>query len=97
MKKIMETIKRKWLRDTFLTILLIIIILAIYFGANYGISKLNLSDIDLTRDKIYSISETTKSRLSGIDEKVTIQLINLSNYLYLVDFANKYNQVNENI
>lgn len=97
MKKIIEIIKKKWLRDTFLTILLIAIIFAIYFGANYGIKKLNLSDIDLTTDKIYSISESTKSKISGIDEKVTIQLINLSNYLYLVDFTNKYTQINENI
>ena len=97
MKKIIEIIKKKWLRDVFLTILLIVIIFAIYFGANYGISKLNLADIDLTRDKIYSISESTRSKISGIDEKVTIQLINLSNYLYLVDFANKYTQVNNNI
>lgn len=97
MKKIIEIIKKKWLRDKFLTILLIAIIFAIYFGANYGINKLNLSDIDLTTDKIYSISESTVSKISGIDEKVTIQLINLSNYLYLVDFANKYTQVNSNI
>lgn len=97
MKKIIEIIKKKWLRDTFLTILLIAIIFAIYFGANYGIKKLNLSDIDLTTDKIYSISESTKTKISGIDEKVTIQLINLSNYLYLVDFSNKYTQVNDNI
>lgn len=97
MKKIIEIIKKKWLRDMFLTILLIAIIFAIYFAANYGINKLNLSDIDLTEDKIYSISESTKSKISEIDQKVTIQLINLSSYTYLVDFTNKYTQVNDNI
>ena len=81
MKKIIEIIKKKWLRDTFLTALLIAIIFAIYFGANYGIKKLNLSDIDLTTDKIYSISESTESKISAIEEKVTIQLINLSNII----------------
>lgn len=97
MKKIIEIIKKKWLKDTFLTILLIAIIFAIYFGANYGVKQLNLSDIDLTTDKIYSISESTTSKIAQIDNKVTIQLINLSDYVYLVDFANKYTQVNNNI
>lgn len=88
---------KKIIKDTFLTILLIAIIFAIYFGANYGISKLNLPDVDMTKDKIYSISESTISKIKDIDQKVTIQLINLSNYTYLVDFANKYTQVNNNI
>ena len=45
MKKIIEIIKKKWLKDTFLTILLVTIIFAIYFGINYGVEKLNLEDL----------------------------------------------------
>ncbi len=97
MKKIIEIIKKKWLKDTFLTILLIVIIFAIYFGINYGVEKLNLEDIDLTTDKIYSISEETTTKLANLDKDVTIQLINLSNYVYLLDFTNKYTQVNSHI
>ena len=97
MKKILEIIKKKWLRDTFLTILLIVIIFAIYFGINYGVKKLNLKDIDLTTDKIYSISESTKTKLENLEKDVTIQLINMNDYVYLQDFANKYTQLNEHI
>ena len=97
MKKILEIIKKKWLRDTFLTILLIVIIFVIYFGINYGVKKLNLKDIDLTTDKIYSISESTKTKLENLEKDVTIQLINMNDYVYLQDFANKYTQLNEHI
>ena len=97
MKKIIEIIKKKWLKDTFLTILLIAIIFAIYFGINYGVEKLNVEDIDLTTDKIYSISEQTKTKLANLDKDVTIELINLSDYVYLLDFANKYTQLNSHI
>ena len=44
MKKGIEIIKKKWLKNTFLTILLIAIIFAIYFGINYAVKKLNLED-----------------------------------------------------
>lgn len=97
MKKIIEIIKKKWLKDTFLTILLIAIIFAIYFGINYGVEKLNVEDIDLTTDKIYSISEQTKTKLANLDKDVTIELINLSDYVYLLDFTNKYTQLNSHI
>lgn len=97
MKKIIEIIKKKWLKDTFLTILLIAIIFAIYFGINYGVEKLNVEDIDLTTDKIYSISEQTETKLANLDKDVTIELINLSNYVYLLDFTNKYTQLNSHI
>lgn len=97
MKKIIEIIKKKWLRDTFLTILLIAIIFAIYFGINYGVEKLNLEDIDLTTDKVYSISESTKTKLDNLEKDVTIQLINLKDYVYLLDFTNKYTQLNSHI
>ena len=97
MKKGIEIIKKKWLKNTFLTILLIAIIFAIYFGINYAVKKLNLEDIDLTTDKIYSISESTKTKLNELDKDVQIELINMSNYIYLSDFANKYTQLNSHI
>ena len=97
MKKGIEIIKKKWLKNTFLTILLIAIIFAIYFGINYAVKKLNLKDIDLTTDKIYSISESTETKLKDLDKDVQIELINMSNYVYLLDFTNKYTQLNSHI
>ncbi len=96
MKKI-EIIKKKWLKDTFLTILLVVIIFTMYFFINYGIKKLNLEDIDLTTDKIYSISDDTTEKLEDLDEDVKIILINMSDYAYLTDFTNKYTQLNSHI
>ena len=97
MKKIVEIIKKKWLRDTFLTILLIVIIFAIYFGINFITEKINIEDIDFTTDNIYSISEATRTKLKDINKPVKIELINLSGYTYLVDFSNKYTNLNSNI
>lgn len=97
MKKIMEIIKKKWLRDTFLIVLLIVIIFAIYFFINFGIKKLNIADIDLTANKVYSLSESSHTKIKDIDREVKIELINLNTYNYLIEFANKYTQINSNI
>ena len=97
MSKIIEIIKKKWLRETFLTILLIAIIFSIYFLINFVNEKLNLQDIDMTADKIYSISEATETKLKDLNKPVKIELINLSDYTYISDFADKYNNINSNI
>ena len=54
MKKILENLaeKTKWLRSAFITVLLIAIIVAIYFGLNLWVESLELTDIDLTQEKL---------------------------------------------
>lgn len=52
MKKIIETIKTKWMRDTLKTIIIIIILFVIFIGINVLIQKLDLADIDVTRKSI---------------------------------------------
>lgn len=52
MKKIIETLKKKWLRDTSKTILLVLILFAVFLGINVLVQKLDLQDIDLSQTRI---------------------------------------------
>ena len=70
MKNALEVLKKKWLKDTSLTLLLIAIIVAIYFEVNVLVDKLNVPDIDLTKSQIYSLSNETKDKIKGIDKKI---------------------------
>ena len=85
MKKIIEIIKKKWLRDTFLTIILVAIIFAVYFLINFGVEKLNVSAANsilkfleepadniiaiLITNNIYQVLETIISRCQIISLK----------------------------
>lgn len=91
-------ISKKWLANTSLTILLIAIIIASYIGINLLVEKLNPEDIDFTKGKIYSLSDTSKSIVEAIDKEVEIILVNMNNTAKsVVDFAYKYNRVNDKI
>ena len=96
-EKISEILRKKWLRNVSLTILLIAIIICLYFAINFGIEMLKITDIDMTKDKNYSISQQTKDKLTNLDKDVTIYLHKFQNYQYVVDFANKYNKINKHI
>lgn len=87
--------KGKWLRQTSLTVLLIIIIVAACIGINILVEQLNLADFDFTEDKVYSLSDMSKDILKGIDKDVEIILINMTESEK--DFANKYNSENKKV
>ena len=100
MNKIIEIIKKKWLKDTFLTILLIAIIFAVYYLINFCVEKLNIENLDLTTDKMYSITDTTRTKLKDLNKEVKILLINFSDTKKkkeVVDYCKKYTQLSSKI
>lgn len=97
--------KAKWLRQTSLTVVLILIIVAACIGINILVEEVNIADIDFTQDKVYSLSDMSKSMIGGIDKEVEIMIINPdlinqmvgTNYNGIEDVAKKYNSVNKKI
>ena len=96
-KKFFEIIKNKWLIKGTTTLLLVAIIIACYALINYGVSKLKIENIDCTEKKLYSLSDETKTKMKDLDKDVTIQLINMSNSSYVIEYANKYPAVSKKI
>jgi len=93
-----RNIMKKWLTKTSFTILLIGIIIATFIGINFWVEKVNPIDLDFTKDKVYSISEASKALIESVESNVEIILINMNNTARsVVDFAHKYNHVNEKI
>ena len=99
MKKSIEILKKKWLRETVFTMVLVIIIILIYMEINALASKVTIPDLDLTKSKIYSLSDETKNKIKDIDKEVKITLINMENYddNYVINYANKYSEINSKI
>lgn len=93
--KFVQIIKKKWLRSIVLTILLVAIIIMAYFLVNYAVEKANFGDLDMTKEKIYSISQETKDKLGNIDTDVTISIYNM--YESVKDFAYQYARLNDHI
>lgn len=91
-----ETLK-KVLSKTSYTIIVLAIIIAAYIAINLLVEKLNITDIDLTSDKIYSLSETSKQIVRNIDQEVEILLINMDDIQSVIDFSNRYSKENDKI
>lgn len=96
-KESSNEILKRILSKTSYTILMLAIILAIYVAINLLIEKLNITDIDLTADKVYSLSETSKQIVRNIDQDVEILLINMDDIQSVIDFSNRYSKENDKI
>lgn len=96
-QKIGTGLKKKWLINGTKTIILVAIIIAIYIGINILLENVVLPEIDCTQNKIYSLSQETKDKIGNIEEEINITLINYSNYQSVINFTERYVELNNHI
>lgn len=95
--KFIETIKKKWLINGTKTFLLVVIILAFFIGVSVLMQKINLTPIDLTEDKLFTLTEESKDKVKDIDKDINIYFVGYSDDDSTLDLAKQYSKVNDKI
>ncbi len=95
--KFIETIKKKWLINGTKTFLLVVIILAFFIGVSVLMQKLDLTPIDLTEDKLFTLTEESKEQVKNIDKDINIYFIGYSDDDSTLDLAKQYTKANNKI
>lgn len=95
--KFIQIIKNKWLRDYTLTLLLIAIIIVVYVLLNTWIDSLNITDIDMTSEKLYTLSQESKDKIKNVSNETKLLFFGLTDYNTTKDLAKQYNKVNDKI
>ncbi len=95
--KIIEIIKKKWLINGTKTLLLVAIIIAIFIGINILMQGLELTPIDFSQEKLYTLTEESKEKVKDIEKNVSIYFIGYTDEDTTLDLAKQYKKVNEKI
>ena len=95
--KFIEIIKKKWLVDGTKTAVLILIIVVAFIGINLGMQKLELTPIDFSQEKLYTLTDESKERVKEIDKDVNIYFVGYSDDDSTLDLAKQYKKSNEKI
>lgn len=95
--KLIEIIKKKWLINGTMTCLLVGIIIVIFIAINILMQKLELTPIDFTQEKLYTLTDESKERVKNIDKDVNIYFIGYTDEDSNVDLAKQYKKANEKI
>lgn len=96
--KFVEIMKKKWLINGTMTCILVATIIAVFIAINFVMQKLELTPIDFTQEKLYTLTDESKERVKEIDKNVNIYFIgytddNATN----LDLAKQYKKSNEKI
>lgn len=95
--KFLEIIKKKWLINGTKTIILVAIIIGIFIAITLGMQKLELEPLDFTKEKLYTLTDSSKEKVKNIDKEVHIYFIGTSENNSNLDLAKQYNKVNDKI
>lgn len=99
----MKIFKDKNKKQSILSVILFLVIIALYLEINILLNKINIKDIDFTDSKLYSITNESKEKISKIDKDIEINLINFDNYSSyrpiedVVNLIKEYSEVNNKI
>ncbi len=97
MRKFMKLIKEKWLKETSLTLLLVVLILAVFLAINTIFKNANINPLDFTSEKIYSLSNESKDEISKIEQNVTLYFFGYTESETTVVLGKQYALVNNKI
>ena len=95
--KLIEIIKKKWLIKGTMTCLLVAIIIAIFIAINLGMQKLELTPIDFTQEKLYTLTDESKEKVKNIEKEVNIYFVGYTDDDSNLDLAKQYKKENERI
>lgn len=93
--KFINVLNKRWLQNGLTTVMLVLIIFTIYLGVDLLLDKVVLPDIDLTQEKIYSLSEETKTKMKNIKSEIKITLINYGDNESFINTIEKYTTLNK--
>jgi ABC-type uncharacterized transport system involved in gliding motility auxiliary subunit len=96
-KYISKTVKTRYFKNSFSNSITIFLVLCIVFILNYLAYKNNFF-IDMTKDKLYSLSDQSIQVLSKVDKKMKMTLFaRRGDWEHYLSFINKYHILNKNI
>ena len=98
--KFLEIIKKRWLINGSKTLLLVVIILGIFIGITMCMQKLDLTPIDLTEQKLFTLTEESKEQIRNINfdnSNVNIYFVGYSEDDSTLDLARQYTKVTDKI
>lgn len=96
-EKISLKFRRKWVVNSTKVFLIIAVLIAAYIALNLGIQQVDLPKIDVTENKIYSLSDASKKAIGNVQNDTIIYAYGFEEDSSLINFLKQYNKVNNRI
>ena len=95
--KIIDNIKKKILSKWSYTLTIMIMIVVAFIVLTIFVENLNIPAVDLTKEKLYSITDESKRIIEKIDKEIMIYIFGYNESFAEVDIIKQYQAINPNI
>lgn len=89
--------RKIFISSRWLTLLLVLVLIGAFVGLNVWVNTLELPEIDVTANKIYTLSETSKKALESIDQEIKLYLFGIEEENSVVGLVKQYCEANDKI
>ena len=96
-EKLALNFRKKWLVSGIQTFLIVAILIMGYISLNLFVRQLDLPQIDVTENKLYTLTDASKNAVSKIDKEVTVYAYGFEEDSTLIDLMKQYKAVNDKI
>ncbi len=96
-EKISLKFRKNWITNKVVTILLILILLAAYVCINLWTKTIDLPEIDVTVNKIFTLSDASKKAIEKVENDVTIYTYGFEEDGNLIKLLKQYQNANNKI
>ena len=97
MRKLIEIIKKKWIKDSILTTVLVVILIAIFILVNLLFMNLDFAPLDFTKQKLYTLSDESKKQIANIQQNVTMYFFGYDESSTAITLAKQYHDTNAKV
>ena len=95
--KFVQKIKKNWIIDGTKTFVLVLLIIAVFVAITCGMQSLDLTPLDFTQEKLFTLTDESKERVKNIDKDVNIYFVGYSDDDSDLSLAKQYKSANERI
>ena len=96
-EKLSLKFRKKWIVDSTKTFLIIAVLIVAYIALNLGIQEVDLPKLDVTENKIYTLSDASKDAIANINQDLKIYAFGFTEDSSLIDLLKQYNKANGKI
>ena len=97
MRRLIEIIKKKWIKDSLLTTALVVILIAIFILVNLLFMNLDFAPWDFTEQRLYSLSDESKEQIASVQQNVTMYFFGYDEASTAITLAKQYHDANDKI
>lgn len=96
-EKISLKFRKSWITNKAVTVLLVLILFAAYVCINLWAQTSELPEIDVTENKIYTLSDASKNAISNVKDDITIYAYGFEADGNLIKLLKQYQNANDKI